>query len=690
VFVALTLDDVASMGLADGFIRRCEATASASVDAALAGELTDERFVQRLVDDAIAAESIDPFAGVDLTRGVIREIVRDATPLGLVGGCVVQNYANPSRCHEAIAGLVHGVHAWHVGAGLRERNHAVMFGRLLDSLAIDVPALHSARFARDLELAPTSWALPAYYLSLAQFPDGRALEALGAMLFEVTAPLAGLLRGLEPRLRELGASLDYLGNGAGPGLAAARTSALEAARQALAESGAAGRRAFARGFLTARALFTAWRTELLADLARGRSTPAAEMLRLVQRKAKHAAAYHRDVQLGPHDFRELLADPEKFVEGLAHSSWIKPGHPEASLLLTDVIKFGGPMFRIFSEEEIGVIEAWIRSLAPEAAARPASAPRPVARAVTPPRASASTERRRVALPPVRDLYHQLLNLERFPDAPAAALEYATTWLARSAQGLERAPAALPFARYSHEELYRHFEERYAMQVGDYAPAGDAAITKSRADVIAEAVGLVPMILIDGGWLRRWGSAGLVESRIGALLYKIYSDEIGNGDPVLNHPNVYRDLIREMGVELPPHTSEAFAHSTLFDDRDFLVPTFWLSISMFPRRFLPETLGLNAAMELSGVGGSYRTAKDELVHHGFSAQFVELHDTIDNVSSGHTAMAIRAIELHLDGLMRAGDPAIVDAHWRRVWTGFRALVPPTPSWKERLVRPRYPH
>jgi hypothetical protein len=91
------------------------------------------------------------------------------------------------------------------------------------------------------------------------------------------------------------------------------------------------------------------------------------------------------------------------------------------------------------------------------------------------------------------------------------------------------------------------------------------------------------------------------------------------------------------------------------------------------------------MELSGVGGAYRSARDELRHHGFSSHFVDLHNTIDNVSSGHSAMALEAIQLYMDSIIGTLDRSDVDRHWQRVWTGYLSLVPPSRSLFSLLYR-----
>ena len=80
------------------------------------------------------------------------------------------------------------------------------------------------------------------------------------------------------------------------------------------------------------------------------------------------------------------------------------------------------------------------------------------------------------------------------------------------------------------------------------------------------------------------------------------------------------------------------------------------------------------MEISGVGGTYRESIDTLRFYGYNPYFVELHNVIDNASTGHTAMAREAIKLHLDEVGQEGGEPMVQAHWERVWSGFLALKP----------------
>ena len=105
-----------------------------------------------------------------------------------------------------------------------------------------------------------------------------------------------------------------------------------------------------------------------------------------------------------------------------------------------------------------------------------------------------------------------------------------------------------------------------------------------------------------------------------------------------------------------------------------MPTLWLSISCFPRHFLPEILGLNLAVELAGVGGPYMEARDTLRRFGYPTLFVDVHNAADNVSVGHAAWALKAITRYMDDMAEREGPHNLDHTWHRVWAGVRATLP----------------
>lgn len=670
-----------------------------------------ERLISVLAAWAAPRRSREPFDAPHTDRdAAARLVAAQYAPLGLTPGCVLQNFVNASNCHEPAAAHAHAAHMWHAGDFSLALNHGALYRQLLERSGQYLPPLESPTFSARAGVLPVSWVLPAYRLALSLFPAGRAPEILGNALFELQLPIPPLVDAVLSANDALG-SHPYLRARLGASRGDAQRHIEGAIVRILADAAdnapqVASR--VAQGFWISMHLLDAWQDEVARHVRQRVLDPTTDMVDLIRRKSRFAAGYHGRLKLGDRPFDEYVTqDPEHFVRDLARSRWIVPGRPDRSLLLTRLIAFGGPMFRVFSDQEIGVIRAWVESLGAGTRVEPVSAVRCPAASLgkeeknaegaehpTPHWPGTSPMPAREEAHPAqarpigaRELYHRLLNQEVHPDVFDDARQFAQTWLARAASQSVRGPDATPFSPYTHEKLHQWFEDKALSQAQSYAgPASE--IDKSRDEVIDEAVQLCPMILVDGGWVQRWTNAGHVDTAIGTLLFKIFSDEIGNGDTALNHPNIYRDLMRQMGVDLPDFRTRAFAESERFSNASFEVPAFWLSISQFPRLFRPETLGLNLAMELSGVGGAYRTARDELKHFNFDTLFVDLHNTIDNVSTGHSAMALEAIELHMDEVLSTGSVASVEAQWRRVWTGFRALAIPRRSWKEMFSKPAY--
>ena len=625
--------------------------------------------------------------GIDIGRYVLEQFA----PQALLSGCVLQNFTDAANNHEPISAHMHAIHSWQVGAGRIERNHANQYRQLLESIGVYLPNITAPGFRDSARFDTTAWSLPAYRLSLSLFPHSRRAEIIGAAFFDIVTGIDQLA--LPETIVQLVHSSAYYKlrtSTMRDDVIAHIVTAIDHEATTGPETAMAD---VIKGFITSLTLYRAQLRQLTSYIGDSAQRPYYDMVQLIEKKAKHAVGYHSKLKIDGSNFEQLIVDDAAaFVQALGRSRWVKPGVPDASLLLTKLIQFGGAMYRVFSDDETAIIAAWITSLASDHTATPT--PSPTLSCPVCPKPTGSVTIHPDSIPPQlasgqlseRELYHRLLNNESCDVLRAEALHYVETWFGRSTAQMARQRSHIPFLTYSHTALTNWFDTESINQLRSYV---EMPVTKERNEVIDDALQLCPMIFIDGAWLQKWGNAGLVETKVGAILYKIFSDEIGNGNVVENHPNIYRALIKEMQVELPDFRSRDFAYAEMFDDDAFAVPTFWLSLSQFPTRYLPETLGINLAMELSGVGSSYRTARNELKHHGFNTLFVDLHNTIDNVSSGHSAMAIDAIKYHMDDVMALRDPSLVAQHWQRVWTGYRSLSKPEKSWAEYFKKPRYP-
>jgi len=582
-------------------------------------------------------------------------------PSLLADGCWLQHASSALNSHEQYTGpllrafLAHGRQARRFAADLRERG-------------IELAPCGSDAFAQEPEIDAALYALPAFALALSQFPTLLLPEVLGFNLGMAT-------RG-EHVLWEL-----LCGANAVPdsGLLLDAVEALQAAKDAPAARVESG-------------MHAAWllldeQEQRLEEMdAQAWFSPAARMARLIERKAPVAMGYHARVRADGRSLDEWFARSRHNASGLlawlAQSPHVVPGQPESSRLISALASPRGSMAGVLAPREIDVIRDWIRQL-PDGVVAPASSPAATAgvdeRDASPngpalALRSGGDEAAAAGGMPLRSLYHRLLHLERYPELLPHAYRFAQLWLARSGLGLDKGEQPLPFSPFCHQAFADWLSARHASQLQGHVEAS-VAPPPTREELIASCVQLCPMVYIDGAWLQRIGQVGFRESPVAARLQTIYLDEVGAGDPHENHPNLYRELMAAMGVEMPPFGTEAFAQWLGFGEGSFPLPVMWLCLSQFPRQFMPELLGFTLAVELSGVGGTYRTSSDALRRYGYPSTFVDVHNTIDNIASGHTALAFDAIRLHLDEAMDHGGPDELQRRWKRVWTGWRAIVPP---------------
>jgi hypothetical protein len=270
----------------------------------------------------------------------------------------------------------------------------------------------------------------------------------------------------------------------------------------------------------------------------------------------------------------------------------------------------------------------------------------------------------------RDLYLALLQSESTIDTPPGADRLIQKILKRTHRLRLLGFAEKSFA-YTPEALSRFVETRHRNEVGRYRPLkGTPKIDKAFCQWAI--LQLAPAILLDGAWLASIPSAAEKLGPVRRHLLKIYVDELGHGREDWNHPNVYRRLLESQGLSLPNFTTEAFAHHPALLGAAFELPVYLLTMGLLIDRYLPELLGLNLAIELSGLGASYMRAIDILRHHGMDPTIVELHLSIDNLATGHAARARDAIVLYLEEVrQRQGAPA-VDRVWKRIWLGYQSL------------------
>ena len=400
--------------------------------------------------------------------------------------------------------------------------------------------------------------------------------------------------------------------------------------------------------------------------------PRLAMAVLMQERARVASVYHQDVKLEGKSiadwFKNAAIDPFPFVDAVGRSWLVRPGEPEHSVLLTNLLN--GPMFRIFREEDLALIKRWIESLAQDTGKGPPEGKGHMDVALSP---TQSVGQGDALLGPeprtIREAYFLLQGRALAPRTRSFAIGYVRFWLTPSLHSIDKTDRSLP-STWSPGSLRTWLLNAHDKHACEFERQRDDE-PPSREAVIEQTLQLAPLTLIDGAWLQGFTDVSLASTRIGSPLFNTYWDELGNGEYKINHPKIYREVLRAMSIELPPTGSRDFALDERLHEKSFRLPVYWLCLGKLPVTFKPEILGMNLAMELSGVGGSYRTARRFLKHYGFPTVFVDIHNTIDNVATGHSAWAADAIDAYMQTASDYADPEV---EWKRVRTGYESLAP----------------
>ena len=280
----------------------------------------------------------------------------------------------------------------------------------------------------------------------------------------------------------------------------------------------------------------------------------------------------------------------------------------------------------------------------------------------------------------KSLFHQLHNLELHARSLPQARDVLVSFLSDAVDCADQitksnildistfdAEALASFIRARDDAIGRRWEEyvqrRHSGAQRELFTDREAAIEWLRQRA--------PVKYVDGAWLGHIHkiSTPFHLRSVTKNAWQILSEELGDGDLEKNHAHVYRQLMNDIGANLPDADSIEFINK----DLGLNSKPIWkaalaqIIISLFPHDFLPEILGFNLHFELL-TWNTMRAIK-ELRELGLNDYYFRLHISIDNADSGHTAMALKIVLDYMHTIKETeGEEKTAEA-WRRIQAGF---------------------
>ncbi len=593
-------------------------------------------------------------------------VLRQRAVLGLLGGCWLDVVSQPATQPSVIVNRLFAQHFTLRGEANPRRSLHSQRRHELEQRGVYLPEIAAAGFLSECEARPLTALHGCFYLALSRLPGNFLPELVGVHYAVLALGVDDVLCGLpsmipEPELRDV---LTAYAGLAGP---AERGRMLAGLRCAIE---------LEREHVAMLAELAAWHADLPLE---------SKVAAVIAKHAPFAGRHHQNIRVGGRALSETFADPgldlAAFLAAFRESVPLRRT-PDGLSRFVRAIKFGGPMFGIFSEREAAVFAKWAESVQ--------AGDRPPAELVTNTAGDSRAAARSAAIresrpadvviadpgaPGDRELFYRLVNIENFANTLPLAFGRAGR-LFDEAEALFECGARgrytdATYFDYSAEALYDRAERVYWDKlVEPYRPLTEIP---DRDEVVFLQTTYALGALVDATWIHRTANLGRSDRGCDAALFSIYADEMGYGELRKNHITLIHRALGSMDIRLPHIRDAAFMEQGDLPDALYGFSLHQLCMALFPDTYYNEILGYNLAIEMFGLGELRLHEIQKLRHYGFDDCYEQAHLTIDNISAGHSRQAADIIVAYLDEVSRALGRGAVEREWRRVWRGYASLA-----------------
>ncbi|HTS25713.1 MAG TPA: LodA/GoxA family CTQ-dependent oxidase [Bryobacteraceae bacterium] len=325
--------------------------------------------------------SADGFA-TDLrqTRAQVINTILQIGPFNQLDGAWLSR-VTPDGPLDTINELLFHIRMDELGDGVESQNHANVYTATMESVNLYLPDLHTRAYADYPGLLDSAFVLPVFLLGIAQFNDLFFPELLG-MTLELEWGSISLPRtvrqlsafGITPQYYKLHVGIDNASEGHGAIAKKAIEMYLEIVRQ---QNGEHAMQEVWKRIWTGYVAFGTLGT-LGADLAelppeqdQGASKLWNDMAAMIASKQQYASLMHGDIKIGENRLNDWFEDPFGLMVALQQAGFIVPGNLDSPMF--QLMSFDGPMYKVFTDEQIELWQRWVLSLTETKGKAPAQA-----------------------------------------------------------------------------------------------------------------------------------------------------------------------------------------------------------------------------------------------------------------------------------------------------------------------------
>jgi hypothetical protein len=275
----------------------------------------------------------------------------------------------PAGPLDAVDNLLFNIWMDEVGNGSVGYSHCNLYTDLLREVGITLTDPRSRDYAQDPRFLDSAFTVPLMELALSQFSQTFYPELLGFTLqLEWTVvslkPTIKLLEyfGINPHFYKLHVGIDNAASGHGAKAKQAIKIYLDNIRHRGGDE--AMQQAWKRiwmGFIAfdqTGSLFQDMAAHLAAPVDLGD-----QVAKIIAVKKPVASQNHGDRKLGANYINDWFEDPPGFMQALVDGGYFVKGHADQSSFFK-LIGFNGPMFKVFTSDELDTLRAWVNEDCP--------------------------------------------------------------------------------------------------------------------------------------------------------------------------------------------------------------------------------------------------------------------------------------------------------------------------------------